>query len=130
MSIYSDKFAHVQVILFRQVSTHTGCDQLLIFRCTNIHPGWYTCSLIYARCLRCNESEWAHNIVPFHDFEKPNWILISAGIFCSRSWDRVQASPGNGNRPRPSWCGQYYEREYHKVISSTVSKVLDFVWRH
>ena len=58
MSIYLDKLAHIQVVidcqysvaqmctsedtlahyLVGRVSTHTGCYQLPIFRCTNVHP--------------------------------------------------------------------------------------------
>ena len=46
MSVSSDKLAHIQVVIivsmiyrviFGQVSTDTGHDQLLIFRCTNVH---------------------------------------------------------------------------------------------
>ena len=38
--------------LFGQVSTWTGHYQLPIFRCTNVQPGRYTRSLIYVRHLR------------------------------------------------------------------------------
>ena len=46
---------------FWQVSTCTGCNQLPIFHCTNVHPRRHPRSLIYAQRLRwCHESERAH----------------------------------------------------------------------
>ena len=43
-------------LLYGQVSTQTGRNQLPIFRCTSVH-------LIYACCLRWrHESKWAHNL--------------------------------------------------------------------
>ena len=53
--------------LFQQISTHTGPNQLPIFRCTNAYLGRHTRSLIYAGRRRWgHESEWAHNsILPY-----------------------------------------------------------------
>ena len=55
--------------LFGQVNTPTGCYQLPILRCTNVHQRRYTSPQFKCAILRWrHESQWAHN--------NTFWILL------------------------------------------------------